>query len=269
MSVQQRGLGPDLLAVPPMDAVFDTSVAHIATMVYVALALSLIVWSLWQPGKRVIVIAMLCGGAITSMIEPLLDVVSGALHPIVGQPAVFSLMGRDIPLWVVVCYGLYYGGFGSLNLIAFSKGVSRRGVWLWFLAPLLGDVLWEEVMLHFNLYYYYGNQAFVLIKFPLYQPAGNSTGELLGVTTLFFLRPWLSGWRWFPAAALVMPLCGVMGFNVVCWPTYYAVHSTWPNGVVQFCGVLTWMLAALMVFVVSQLVGVNSPLRRTGKLVLA
>ncbi len=262
-------LGPDRLAIPPIDAVFDTSAGTTAVVVYGALALALMVWGMLDARRRVIVAAMLFGGAITSCIEPLLDVVTGALHPIVGQPAVFSLMGRSIPLWVIVCYALYYGGFGSINLIAFAKGVSRRGVWLWFLAPLLGDVLWEEVMLHYKLYYYYGNQPFVLIKFPLYQPAGNSTGELLGVTALFFMRPYLSGWRWFAAAALVMPLGGVMGFNAVCWPGFYAVHSNWPGWIVQLCGLMTWMLAALMVHLVSLLVARDSPLRREGKLILA
>jgi hypothetical protein len=263
-------LGPDLLAMPPIDAVFDSAVGKIATTVYLTLALALFAWGMKQAQKRLIIAAMLFGGAITSSIEPLLDVVTGALHPIVGQDAMFTLMGRSIPLWVVVCYAIYYGGFGSLNLIAFIKGVSRRGVWLWFLAPLFGDVLWEEVMLHYKLYYYYGNQPFVLIKFPLYQPAGNSTGELLGVTALFFLRPCLtSAWRWFLAAAVVMPIAGVMGFNGVCWPGFYAVHSTWPASLVQLCGLLTWCLAALMVYVVSLLVGVDSPLRKEGRLTLS
>lgn len=264
-------LGADLLAMPPVDAVFNASVGNIAISFYFALALALLWWGMRQPDKRLIIAAMLVGGAITSTVEPLLDVATGAFHPLVGQDAAFTFMGRGIPLWVVVCYAIYFGGFGALNLFAFNKGITRRGVWLWFLAPLLGDALIEEVMLHFNLYYYYGNQPFVLLKFPLYQPAGNSTGELLGVTALFFLRPWLgaSAWRWFAAAAVVMPLCDVMGFNVVCWPSYYVVHSTQPNWIVQSCGLLTWGLAALMVHAVSLLVAVDSPLRKSGKLVLA
>lgn len=267
--ISRNQLGADLLAMPPMDAAFPNTIGFIAAGIYGLLALSLVLWGLRKKDSRLIIAAMLFGGAITSMIEPLLDVSTGAFHPIEGQPSVFTFMGRGIPPWVVICYAIYYGGFGSLNLIAFNKGVTQRGVWLWFLAPLLGDVLLEETMLFFKLYYYYGNQPLVLLQFPLYQPAGNSVGELIGVTILFFMRPLLtSGWRWFGAAALVMPLGGVMGFNAVCWPGFYAVHSTWSNVAVQACGLLTFALAALFVYVVSLLVATDSPLRKTGKLVL-
>jgi hypothetical protein len=269
MSSAATQLGIDLLAVPPMQAVFNTQVGWIAAAIYGSLAIGLLLWSLHDRNEFLIVSAMLVGGMCASLAEPLLDVTSGAYHPNLGQPGVFTLMGRSIPPWTVICYGIYYGGFGSLNLIAVGRGMTRRGVWLWFLAPLLGDVVLEEVMLHYGLYYYYGNQALVLSKFPLYQPAGNSTGELFCVAMLFFLRPALTrSWQVFAAAAVAMPLCAVMGFNVVAWPMDYAVHSTWPNIAVQGCAVLTWALAAVFVHGISLLIATDSPLRRSGRLVL-
>ena len=252
-----------------MGAVFNAPVGWIAAAVYGCIALGLLLWSLRDREKCVIVAAMLVGGMCTSVAEPLLDVTSGAYHPNLGQPAIFTLMGRSIPLWTIICYGIYYGGFGSLNLLAVSKGMTRRSVWLWFLAPLVGDVVLEEIMLHAGLYYYYGNQAMVVGKFPLYQPAGNSTGELFCVTFLFFLRPAATKtWHIFAAAMIGMPLCGIMGFNVVAWPTDYAVHSTWPNIAVQFCACLTWVLAGVIVYIVSLLIATDSPLRKSGRLVL-
>jgi hypothetical protein len=263
-------LGPDLLAQPPMQAVFHNGIGDIAAALWGVVGLAFLAWGLTGRDRRLIVPAMLLGGMCTSSVEPLLDVLTGCLHPIIDQRTeVFSLMGRSVPLWVVECYGLYYGGFGALNLLAFNRGITRRAVWLWFLAPLLGDILIEQSLLHYNLYLYYGNQALEISRFPLYQPAGNSVGELFGVLTLFFLRPALSGWRWFLAAVIAMPLCAVMGFNVVAWPTYYVVHSTAPAALVQACGVLTWVLAGGMVYLAALLVAVDSPLRKTGQLVLA
>jgi hypothetical protein len=265
-----QNIGPDLLAQPPLQTVFNNTVGNWAAGFWVAMGLCFLAWGLTQRDKRLIIPAMLLGGMFTSTVEPLLDVLTGCLHPIIDQrTAVFTLLGRSIPLWVVVCYGLYYGGFGSLNLLAFNRGISRRAVWLWFLAPLAGDIVIEQILLHYGLYVYYGNQALELIQFPLYQPAGNSAGELLGVLMLFFLRPKLRGGRWFPAALIVMPLGAVMGFNVVAWPTYYVVHSDAPEWLVQSCGVLTWILTGGVVYVASLLVAKDSPLRRTGKLVLA
>jgi hypothetical protein len=255
-------LASDLLAQPPLDAVFNLQAARVATVVYGLTALLLLGRGLMKPQQRVIVAAMMFGGALTSMIEPFLDVATGAYHPNIGQDTVFSFMGRGIPVWVVICYAIYYGGIGALNLVAFNKGLTRRAVWLWFLVPIFADVLVEEVMLHWDLYHYYGNQPLVLIKFPLYQPAGNSAGVLLGVTALFFLQPYLKqGWRWFAAAAVVMPLAGVMGFCAVCLPGFYAVHSTWPQWAVQLCGIATYGLAGLVVHAVALAVSVNSPWR--------
>jgi hypothetical protein len=269
MSTLSATLGPDLLATPPMAATFHVFTGAIAAAIYSLALIVLLVWSFTKPGRWPIVAAMLAGGMCTSLIEPLLDVTSGAYHPNLGQPRVFTLMGRGIPPWVVLCYGLYYGGFGSLNLLAINQGITRRAVWLWFLAPLIGDVVLEQVMLSYNLYYYYGNQALVVWRFPLYQPAGNAVGELLGVMTLFFLMPLFSKtWHYFAAAVVAMPLCGLMGFTVVAWPMDYAVHSAWPNPVVEACAVLTWALAAMMVFGVSLLVATDSPLRSSGRLVL-
>jgi hypothetical protein len=262
-------LGPDLLAAPPMMAPFPVATGWIAAGIYGAIMLGLLIWSLRRREWWLVVASMLLGGMCTCVIEPLLDVTSGAYHPNLGQPRVFTLMGRGIPLWVVLCYGLYYGGFGSLNLLALNKGLTRRGVWLWFAAPLLGDVVLEQAMLSRDLYYYYGNQALVVLKFPLYQPAGNAVGELLGVAALFFLRPLFSRpWHYFLGAAIAMPLCGLTGFSVVAWPMDYAVHSTWLNAAVQGCAVATWALAGLMVFGIANLVAVDSPLRTSGRLVL-
>jgi hypothetical protein len=265
----QIGAG-DLLAQPPLDTVFNNYVGNIAAIYWALNALGFLVYGLYNRERRWIVPAMLLGGALTSIAEPFLDVVSGCLHPIVNQHlTVFRFMGRDIPLWVTETYALYYGGFGSLNLLAVMKGISRRAVAIWFLAPVIGDVIIETVNMHFKLYLYYGNQAMELGGFPVYQAAGNSTGELMGVMILFFLRPYLHGWRWFPAALIVMPLGGFMGWNAVGWPMYYALPTDASQLVVQSCGVLTWALALIVLFFVAQLLGKDSPLRETGKLILS
>ena len=199
--MQPQILAGDMLTQPPLATVFNNQVGDISAIYWALNAVAFLIYGLYGKERRWIIPAMLLGGAATSVVEPLLDVLSGCLHPIVNQHhTVFTLMGRHIPLWVVETYGLYYGGFGSLNLLAMIKGISRRAVWIWFLAPFIGDIIIEVVQLHFNLYLYYGNQALEVAGFPLYQPAGNSTGELLGVLMLFLLRPYLSGWRWFPAA---------------------------------------------------------------------
>ena len=42
---------------------------------------------------------------------------------------------------------MYFGGLGSLNYLAFKKGVTTRMVWIWFCAPVLLDIVMEEIMM--------------------------------------------------------------------------------------------------------------------------
>ena len=155
---------------------------------------------------------------------------------------------------------------GSLMLIAFMKGVTRRGVWLWCLAPLIFDFLIEEIMLHYDLYFYYGNQPFVLLKFPLYQPACNTVGVFFGVTMLYLLSPYLNKdkWKWFPAALVIVPLCGAAGFVGASVPAAFATaEASMPNWLTQLCGAASWAIALFFVHGVSLLVAVDSPLRES------
>jgi hypothetical protein len=256
--------GNGLLPMPPVETVFNAPFANVTTALFAVIGLGLLVRGLLRPGERTIICAMFVAGAVTCLIEPFLDIASGAWHPQIGQRVAFSLVGRDIPWWVLISYTVYYGGLGSLNLLAFLKGVSRRAVFLWFLVPILFDIGEEQFMLHWKLYYYYGNQPLLLGKFPLYQAFANSAGEIMGVTTLYFLSRVISGWKWFPAAAVVMPVCGAMGFVGAGLPSFYAVNMDLPNWLTQACGLLTCVIALGVVMVAANLVGTDSPLRRAG-----
>ena len=44
---------------------------------------------------------MMLGGLTTTLVEPLLDIIGLAWHPMHGQNTAFELIGRPIPVWVV------------------------------------------------------------------------------------------------------------------------------------------------------------------------
>jgi hypothetical protein len=117
-------------------------------------------------------------------------------------------------------------------------------------------------MLGQNLYFYYGNQPLLVMKWPLYQGAGNAVAVMLGTTVLFFLQPLLNkqSWRWIPAAIVLLPFCGVMGWSAVGIPCFYAVHSQWPNWAVQAAGIATFALASMVIYAIAALVSVDSPM---------
>ena len=165
-------MDPDTrLPVIPLDAVFNQTAGNYATAIFGFMAGAVFLYGLtyWRDTKNPIVIFMMLGGLTTTLIEPLLDIIGLAWHPMHGQNTAFELIGRPIPVWVVAVYLMYFGGLGSLNYLAFKRGVTMRSVWIWFSAPMLLDIVMEEIMMHFELYIYYGQQPLILIKnFPLW-----------------------------------------------------------------------------------------------------
>jgi len=251
------------LPMPPIHAVFNTTAGNDFTVIYGIGAIVILLWAVFRERNATVALAMFIGGGAVSLLEPLFDLLTAVWHPPVGQSPFFTTFGREIPVWVSVAYVAYYGCVGYLTLGAFLRGVTMRTIWLWCLVPILFDELIEEVMLHFNLYYYYAGQPFVLIKFPLYQPAGNTSGVFLGVTLLYFLSPYLQkGWKWFPAALILMPVCACMGFIGACLPAEFAINiAGTPYWATQLSGLACYGLMGALVYAISLMAATDSPYR--------
>jgi hypothetical protein len=252
------------LPLPPMDAVFDMGAANLAGLVAGGLAALVLLFGLkyWRDTRNPIVLVMMVGGLATTLVEPFLDVIGAAWHPIHGQNTAFTLMGRAIPWWVVASYLCYFGGIGSLNYLAFAKGVTMRGVWLWFAIPMLFDILQEQLMMTTDLYYYYGNQPLILFgRFPLWWAPCNSMGEFLGVSLLALFGTGLRGWKLL-LVPLIMPIGDAVGFAMVGLPPIIAVNSMNVSPALgTLAGLVCFGLAALVVRGVALVLGTDSPLR--------
>ena len=63
-------------------------------------------------------------------------------------------------------------------------------------------------------------------------------------TLLFLLSPYLKqSWKWFPAAMVILPFCGGMGFIGAAFPCVYAANApSLANWITQLCGVATYAL---------------------------
>lgn len=254
------------LPVLPLDAVFNQTAANIATGLFSVLAAAVFLYGIkhWRDTKSPIVLLMMIGGLTTTLAEPFVDVVGCAWHPIHGQNTAFELMGRPIPLWVIPAYLVYFGIIGSFSTMSFARGASMRAVWLWFSVPLVFDVAWEEVMMHYDLYDYYGNQPLILLwKFPFWWTACNSVGELLGVAMVVLLAPVLRGWKvWF--IPVIMPIMDVIGYAAVGLPSMIVVNTEGVTPLVRdLAGMATFALTGIVVYGVALLIGSDSPLRRT------
>jgi len=251
------------LPLPPVTSVFDLSVGNTVTAIYGTGIALFLIWALLRSNNRAMAFAMIVGGAAVTFLEPVFDVLTAVWHPQIHQNVAFTLLGREVPIWAFFGYMAYYGCTGYLMLGSFLRGATTRVIWLWCLVPIFFDFLIEESMLHWNLYYYYSTQPFRLIRFPLYQPACNTVGVFFAVTLLYLLAPYLKkSWRWFPAAIVILPFCGGMGFVGASLPAMYALNApSVPNWLMQLSGVASYALMFAWVYGVSLIVSVDSPYR--------
>lgn len=216
------------ISVPPIDAVFPVEVGTLWTAVYAGLAAAVLLYALWnvRDFKGRIIILFMIGGLINAINEPILDILTNCWHSEIGQPTAFTLFGRDMPWWVPMVYMFYFGAVGGLNVLAFRRGVSRMGFWLWYLVPLALDVAMEEAMLAQELYHYYGNQPLVLLsKFPLWYAFANSLAETSAVVIVVWLLPQLLRGGRLLYVVLIPPVTMATVYATVCAPVIYAINQ--------------------------------------------
>ena len=247
--------------VPPLEAVFNLSAANQVSMVCAVLVTVVLLFGLrhWKRTGNPIVLFILLGGFTTVLAEPFLDTIGAAWHPVIGQNTAFELMGRRIPWWVVINYPAYFGVLVTANYLAFAKGVTMRGAWLWFLVPLAIDLAQEEAMMATNLYYYYGQQPLILIhRFPFWWGPSNAMGAYLIATVLAFMGASLRGWKLL-LVPVIMPIAYVAAFAIVGLPSMIAIHTPdVPRLASDLAGLSSFVLAGLAVYGIACIIGTDS-----------
>ena len=249
---------------PPMDSVFNLEAANRVQGVCTVLVTVVFLYGLrhWRKHGSPIVLLILLGGFTTVLVEPFLDTIGAAWHPIHGQNTAFELMGRSIPWWVVINYPAYFGVLVTANYLAFAKGVTMRGVWLWFLVPLLLDLAQEEAMMATDLYYYYGQQPLILLhKFPFWWGPSNAMGAYLIAAVLAFMGASLRGWKLL-LVPVIMPIVYVVAFAIVGLPSIISIHTMNVSATVSnLAGLSAFVLSGFAVYGIAHVLGTDSPWR--------
>lgn len=253
------------LPTPPIDAVYNDTVGFWAMTVYLIVAAPVILYALWHSRERTgrIMLLIIAGGALCALVEPFADIVGGCWHPEVGQPTVFSLLGRGIPPYVCAGYLTYFGAFSAVTYLFYTRGITRRWIWTTFFVAVVIDIGMENLMVSMGLYHYYGNQPLNHLGWlPLWWPPINALGEAGGVAAVCFLLPHLKGWRLL-LIPLILPLADLMSYALIAYPGIVAVNSPELGPLLtDLLGLGVWVLALVVVHGLSLLVATDSPLRK-------
>src|ERR1700749_433941 len=137
-------------------------------------------WRCWRAGSSCLpsrgppsrlrsptVAFLLAGGAISSLKEPIDDVLGLVWHPVVGQWTVLDTFSR-VPLWGLGIYIVFFGGMPYLILPSLHRGMTRRQLWGWVGVLAVVDVAVELPVLASGIYSYYGAAPLQIGGFPVY-----------------------------------------------------------------------------------------------------
>lgn len=246
---------------PPFDLQADEDNAFWVAMVLLALNIATLVYGVVHLRSRRgrLILLLMMAGVVNSAWEPILDVLVAAFYPHTGIPVAFALMGRSIPVWVVLIYPVFFGVGGIFLLEAFRRGLTRKQVVALLFAPIVVDIALQETLARMGLILYYGNQPWKGANmFPLCWPPCDAFASLLATGTFFLLLPYLRG-----LAALLLPLCfslaSFVGYAASGLVTMNIVNSQLPNWLSQVGGISAWILAISLMWQLGRFVAIDTP----------
>ncbi|HKY90003.1 MAG TPA: hypothetical protein VJM11_03150 [Nevskiaceae bacterium] len=191
--------------------------------------------------------------------EPLFDIGMTCFYPHVGQHTAFELYGRQMPVFLVLCY---LGGIAPVMYtvsLRLAAGVDRAFVWKWFVFMALGTAVYEVITINLGLWTYYSPAHPIrLFNYPLGIGIENGAAFLLTALATAKLRPTMTGPRlWL--APLILPMVFVMGEFGTGWPYFSVINtaSAIDHRWLGFAGLAGTLLFALVLtgWVASQVTG--------------
>ncbi len=232
---------------PPLDMAVDKTAelgitVALAVLVALALTASAIDWR--RTGRPLMLLLMTSGGAIM-VFEPMVDTVGACWFPSNSWTA-FTAWGRPLPAWLCLAYFFYFGIGTSAIWTALRKGLTRQQIWLVFCAAMLGDLIFETVLLTMNPYVYYGYQPLLLGKFPLWWMAVNAAIPLVLAAIIYSFDSYFRGWRTLAVIPLALTTSAAVN-AAVGWPSWLVINTDVGWMPTQVGGVVTFAAAGALV----------------------
>jgi hypothetical protein len=231
--------------------------ALVAVMAIVAL-------KFWRNSGSPIGLLFLAGGALTSLDEPIVDVLGKCWFPAIGSESFLTAWGVTIPSYMPAVYAWYVGGQTLIAYLIFRRGIASRGVFVLYGAFAIVNIALEMPGLNLPrpMYTYFGNQPFVIAKFPLWWTFVNALMPLTVAGIAFRLTAVLTGWR----QIVVVPLCWMIACatnGAIAAPVWVALNTNASTlALTSAAGVVSLGMGLLVCYGVSLLVAEDSATAR-------
>jgi len=247
----------DFGPLPPIDsAVYSATGEWIYFWVFVALAIAGIVYAIIYGRKNKSLLPLMCmiGGALTIIIEPLIDSHLQVWWPKHNQPDLFVVWGRHMPLMILFVVLVYFGVGTLLRLWMLNKYGVKAPLWQVYFIEVAMALALEIPAINLGLWHYYGDQGLRLGGYPLWWPmVGGACGCLAG-TVLYKLTPYLKGWKQL-LGAIIAPMCVAAVYWGVGWPMFFAINLQPATWIIYIAATFSAGLAILTVWLSTILCG--------------
>jgi hypothetical protein len=241
------GVPPELRLVPVRTAVHWGATIVPAIVLLVAVAFGI---REWRRTGRPLLLVVLAGGALCTLIEPVIDAVGQVYLREANATIVYRLAGRGMPIWVPPFWAVFAGLQTYLFCNLLRSRPDRRRYWTVVLTVFSIALVLELPSTALGLYEYFGHQPFNPTGMPLWWLFTYLGG--LGAAALIVGRPELfSGPRILLAVPLV-PSAIAAWMAATGWPTFLALQSGAGLFVTYPAAVMTAGLSVLGVSLVAK-----------------
>lgn len=235
---------------PPVDMVVRSTLAEWGFLwINVAICVLLVVWAIRVGRRWHTLIPVLCvaGGAITIILEPLIDAHLQVWWPEHTQPTVIAGWGRELPLLAFFVVTWYFGAGVLLRWHYLQKHGPTKWLWTVYAIEVGAALALEPVAIAMHLWHYYGAHGFRFFDYPIWWPFVGGACNMLAGTVLYRMTPHLKGWKVIITAAII-PMCVAAVYWGAGWPMFYVLNVEPPAWVVYPVSFLSIGLAFVVVW---------------------
>lgn len=198
--------------------------------------------------KSIVPIFIYLGGGLAYLAEPLVNVLGLVWFPQEGLQAVWGTLGRKVPLFGFLAYLWFLGGMTVILYDRLHTGLTGRGIWIAYGIFVLAECALEIPGLQIGAFTYYGNQPFVVLKFPLWWAFVNAGAPIVAGVLCYRMLPRIAP----PLRFVALYAVGFSNAVVMAgsaFPLFFALNVPASPLVTHLVGALTIATSCFFVYV--------------------
>jgi len=179
-------------------------------------------------GNTLIPFMCMFGGALSIMLEPLIDSHLQVWWPIHSQPDILHVWGRNVPIMILPVVTWYFGLNAAMRYRWMQKNGPATKLWKLYAIEVACALALEPPAIQLDLWHYYGDQGLRIFGYPVYWPFVGGACCMAAGTLVYLLAPYLKGWRVVLTAPIVVSAIAAAYWGAG-WPMFTVLNIDSPT----------------------------------------